>query len=86
MCIRDRTEGVWHIKGPYTKTPKLTTGAGDVFNAGFCHGLLHGLTPEEAIATGVCSSGFYVRECHSATDQELIAFMQRWAAATCGAI
>jgi sugar/nucleoside kinase (ribokinase family) len=79
-------EGVWSVEGPYTPTPKLTTGAGDNFNAGYCNGLLSGLDPEACLLTGVCSSGFYVRQARSATRPELIDFMQNWAAADCGEI
>ena len=72
-------DGTWWIEGPYTPKPRLTTGAGDNFNAGYCNGLLSGLDPEGCLVSGVCSSGFYVRECRSASREELIAFMQGWA-------
>ncbi|PID89184.1 MAG: hypothetical protein CSB01_03330 [Bacteroidia bacterium] len=65
-----------YVVGPYTSTPKLTTGAGDNFNAGFCNGLLRGFTTEECLATGVNTSGFYVRNAHSPSKQELIAFLR----------
>lgn len=74
------------VKGPYTKTPNLTTGAGDNFNAGFCSGLLAGLSPEECLMTGVCTSGFYVRHCHSPNRDELLTFMKDWAESACGEI
>ena len=72
--------GEWFVEGPYTPKPKLTTGAGDNFNAGYCNGLLSGLSPESCLLTGVCSSGFYVRNCRSATREELTGFMEQWAA------
>ena len=78
--------GAWHVHGPFTATPKLTTGAGDVFNSGFCQGLLSGCTPVQALACGVCASGFYVRQCRSATRDELLSFMTDWAATDCGSI
>jgi sugar/nucleoside kinase (ribokinase family) len=65
------------VKGPYTKNPRLTTGAGDHFNAGFCNGLLHNLNLEEALLTGVYTSGFYVREMHSPSISELFEFMKK---------
>ena len=74
----------WHVHGPYTASPQLTTGAGDVFNSGFCHALLAGCAPREALGTGVCASGFYVRNCRPASREELIGFMRRWAAVDCG--
>lgn len=84
-CVAD-ANGVYSIEGPYTPTPKLTTGAGDTFNAGFCRGILSGLTPEEAIGSGVCASGFYVRQARPPQYEELIEFMRQWAAVDCGAI
>ncbi len=84
-AVADGTCATW-IDGPYTKTPKLTTGAGDNFNSGFCNAWLAGLSGEEAIAVGVCTSGFYVRECHSPNREELLDFMNRWSAVGCGDI
>ncbi|MCC5846569.1 MAG: carbohydrate kinase family protein [Verrucomicrobia bacterium] len=72
-------DGEWFVEGPYTPKPKLTTGAGDNFNAGYCNGLLSGLNPAQCLVTGVCSSGFYVRNCRSATRPELIEFLNTWA-------
>jgi len=77
-------EGEWYVEGPFTPTPKLTTGAGDNFNAGYCNGLLSGLSPEACLVSGVCSSGFYVRNCRSATREELVGFMRDWVEAGCG--
>ncbi len=74
-------EGSAYVEGPYCQKPKLTTGAGDNFNAGYCNGLLSGLEPELCLICGVCSSGFYVRNCRSATRPEMIAFMRQWAEA-----
>jgi sugar/nucleoside kinase (ribokinase family) len=72
-------EGAWRVDGPYTPEPRPTTGAGDVFNAGFCHGLLHGLSPAGSLVSGVSSSGFYVRAQRAAAAEELDAFLRQWA-------
>lgn len=74
-ATKNKTE--W-FDGPYTKKPKLTTGAGDNFNAGFCNGWLSGLSLKECLASGVSTSGFYVRNSYSPNRQELIAFMNQW--------
>jgi len=76
-CATDR--GSAHMDGPYCQNPKLTTGAGDNFNAGFCVGLLAGLDAQELLACGKANSGFYVRNAHSATSKELAAFLEQWA-------
>jgi sugar/nucleoside kinase (ribokinase family) len=78
--------GQHFIEGPFCKDPKLTTGAGDNFNAGFCMGLLSGLDPEACLATGVCNSGFYVRNMRSPSRDEIILFMREWAQAGCPSI
>jgi len=66
-------------EGPYIAKPKLSTGAGDNFNAGFMLGLLLGLTPDQALLTGMTTSGFYVRNAKSPDFRELYTFMSDWA-------
>lgn len=60
--------------GPFVAKPKLSTGAGDNFNAGFCLGLLAGLPIEECLCTGVGTSGYYVRNAHSPSLTQLAEF------------
>jgi len=60
------------VDGPYTPDPKLTTGAGDNFNAGFCLGLLLKMGLIDALYTGVYTSGYYVRNAHSPSREQLI--------------
>ncbi len=76
-AIATRDESRW-LDGPYTPKPKLTTGAGDNFNAGFCNGWLAGMNPTESLAMGVCSSGYYVRKGASPSRKQLQEFMQQW--------
>jgi sugar/nucleoside kinase (ribokinase family) len=66
------------LDGPYCQNPKLTTGAGDNFNAGFCVGLLAGLEPQEMLAAGTANSGYYVRNGRSAGPGDLPAFLEAW--------
>ncbi len=61
--------------GPFTSSPKLSTGAGDNFNAGFCLGQLAGLNVHQSLATGNHTSGFYVRNAHSPSLTELADFL-----------
>ncbi len=84
-AIAHEKESVW-IEGPYTEKPKLTTGAGDNFNAGFCNAWLGGFDPSQCLLTGVCTSGYYVRNAKSPSQKELINFMKNWLATNCGAI
>jgi hypothetical protein len=68
--------GATFVSGPYTPKPKITTGAGDHFNAGFCTGLMLGLDLAQSLQIGVASSGYYVREARSPRIPELIKFLR----------
>jgi len=63
------------MTGAFTKSPKLSTGAGDNFNAGFSFGMLAGTSVAGALCVGNASSGFYVRNARSATLAELADFL-----------
>jgi len=84
-AVASEEDAVW-LEGPFTKKPKLTTGAGDNFNAGFCNAWLGGFTPGECLMMGVCTSGFYVRKARSPKRKELLTFMKEWLATNCGTI
>ena len=64
------------FKGPFTATPRLSTGAGDNFNAGFCLGRLAGLPVEQCLCVGTATSGFYVRDANSPTLEALADFCE----------
>jgi hypothetical protein len=71
-------DGLALVEGPFTLKPKITTGAGDHFNSGFCLGKLIGLTTEACLLTGVTTSGFYVRTGQSPTVQDLAGMLRNW--------
>jgi sugar/nucleoside kinase (ribokinase family) len=64
--------------GPFIPKPLITTGAGDHFNAGFCLGKLLGFEDEEAVLTGVTTSGFYVRNAASPSVTDLAGMLREW--------
>lgn len=70
-------EGIATVDAPYCEQPLLTTGAGDNFNAGYCNALLYGLSLEDALLSGVFTSGYYVRKGCSPSMQELADFLIR---------
>lgn len=72
-------KGTFRVDGPYCKQPKLTTGAGDNFNAGFMLGQMLGFGMEESLIMGTANSGFYVRNARSCNYQELEDFIVDWA-------
>jgi len=61
--------------GPFVQQPKISTGAGDHFNAGFCLGRVLGMGLEECLCVGVATSGYYVRNAQSATGKQLAEFI-----------
>lgn len=68
-------ESAW-FDGPFTPTPRLSTGAGDHFNAGFALGLMLGMSVEECLAVGCGVSGAYVRDAASPTRGRLVEFLR----------
>lgn len=70
----DATGTAW-FAGPFVKEPKLSTGAGDNFNAGFVTGRLLGLNLEESLCAGTATSGYYVRNAGSPSVKQLAEFV-----------
>ena len=64
------------FRGPFTRAPVLSTGAGDNFNAGFCLGELAGLSLEQCLCVATATSGFYVRNARSPNLEELADFCE----------
>ena len=62
--------------GPFVKEPKISTGAGDHFNAGFVVGRLLGLGVAHSLQLAVAASGFYVRHAVSPNREQLVRFLQ----------
>lgn len=67
--------------GFFEPKPKITTGAGDHFNAGFTAAILAGIHPLQAIMVGGATSGFYVRNAQSPTRAQVVQFLRANAAA-----
>jgi hypothetical protein len=61
--------------GPFVKQPKISTGAGDHFNAGFCLGRVLCMSLEESLCLGVATSGYYVRTGISPSANDLVQFV-----------
>ena len=70
------SNGAARIWGPYCENPKKSTGAGDRFNAGYALGQILDLPMESALQLAVSSSGYFVREGHSANLNDLIQFIR----------
>ncbi|MDR1531523.1 MAG: hypothetical protein LBS62_04960 [Clostridiales bacterium] len=68
----------FHTFGPYCEKPKLTTGAGDNFNSGFCLGQALGLDPQSSLVLGAATSGYYVRSAKSPELSSILEFLTDW--------
>jgi sugar/nucleoside kinase (ribokinase family) len=73
-------DGTAIVQGPFTPKPKITTGAGDHFNSGFCLGKLLGFPTDRCLLTGVATSGFYVRTGQSPALPDLAKLLRNWPA------
>ena len=71
-------DGTAIVQGPFTPKPKITTGAGDHFNSGFCLGKLLGFPTDRCLLTGVTTSGFYVRTGQSPAIPDLARLLRNW--------
>lgn len=69
-------DGFWEPK------PKITTGAGDHYNAGFFGALLAGIAPAQCLQIGGATSGHYVRTGESPTREQVAAFLRHAAQGT----
>ncbi len=70
-----RDESAW-FDGPFTPTPRLSTGAGDHFNAGVAFGQMVGLPLVQCLAVGTAVSGAYVRDGVSPSRERVVGFLR----------
>jgi len=74
-CATD--DGEFWTPGPYISKPKITTGAGDHFNAGFALAMTAGASEPAALMLGVAFSGHYVRTGKSPNMTDALAMIRR---------
>ena len=70
-------DGSWWTEGPFTENPRITTGAGDHFNAGFSSARLCGFSPLASLALATCTSGHYVRTAQSPTPNQVVDLLKQ---------
>lgn len=70
-------DGAWWCEGPFTDNPKITTGAGDHFNAGFSSARLCGFSPLTSLALATCTSGHYVRTAQSPSASQVVDLLRK---------
>jgi sugar/nucleoside kinase (ribokinase family) len=66
------------VDGPYEPNPRISTGAGDHFNAGFCLASVLDLDLDSALLAGVATSGYYVRNAQPPSINNVVNFLNRW--------
>ncbi len=76
--ISINNQGVSELNGKYIQKPKISTGGGDNFNAGYCLGQLLELDVETSMVIGMANSGAYVQNGKSPTMDDLIGYLARW--------
>lgn len=78
-CAIAVSEGVCVcMDGPFCSNPKVTTGAGDNFNAGFMFGKTLGMPLDLCLLCGVSASGYYVRTGEHVDRQKMCEFLDLW--------
>ena len=77
-AVASGPDGAAIVQGPFESKPKITTGAGDHFNSGFCLGKLLGFSTELCLLSGVTTSGFYVRSGRSPNIIDLGQMLRDW--------
>jgi hypothetical protein len=78
-CISIDHSKELYLEGRLVEHPKVSTGGGDNFNAGFCFGLLNGYKDLESMVCAMATSGAYVQNGRSPDLKALIDYMERWA-------
>ncbi|MCE7972949.1 MAG: hypothetical protein DYG92_01300 [Leptolyngbya sp. PLA1] len=72
----DTSGATYWFDGPLTRSPRLSTGAGDHFNAGFAFAQVRGLPLDECLAVGCAVSGAYVRDAASPDQARVVSFLR----------
>lgn len=70
-------DGEWWSEGPFTENPRITTGAGDHFNAGFTSARLCGFSPLASLCLATCTSGHYVRTAQSPSTGQVVDLLKQ---------
>jgi sugar/nucleoside kinase (ribokinase family) len=85
LLIHKKTEAFAFSDNKYTqvsiplcKSPLITTGAGDNFNAGFSLGMLSGASLYSSLIMACACAGFYIRSGRSANKEDLCDFLDKW--------
>ncbi len=76
-CVLVKKDLLIEVKGHVVQNPKILTGGGDNFNAGFCFGLLNDFTDEECLLAAIATSGAYVQNGFSPNTEQLLSYLDK---------
>ena len=71
-------DGIHYTENFHVQQPKLSTGGGDNFNAGFCWAMLMNMDITSSLITANAVSGFYVKNGYSPGREDVINFLNEW--------
>ncbi|MEN1785045.1 MAG: hypothetical protein AAGF77_07890 [Bacteroidota bacterium] len=77
-CMTFQEDICYTLKKKLVHHPKVTTGGGDNFNAGYCLGMLYGFPTEHCMALAMATSGSYVANGRSPELKDIVAFLKYW--------
>ena len=66
------------LHAPLVREPRISTGGGDNFNAGFCLGYMLDFSIEESMILGMATSGSYVKYGISPSQESVAKYLKSW--------
>ncbi len=76
-AVSIRENEIHQVNGFYVTHPKISTGGGDNFNAGFCLGRLFHLNSEEMLLLGNSTASYYIQNGTSPSLDQIIGFLNQ---------
>lgn len=68
----------YYMHGRVVQHPKVSTGGGDNYNAGFCFGILNGFDTRQSMVLAMAGSGSYVQNGESPDPEALSGYLAQW--------
>jgi len=77
-CFLFNNTDYHYLNGRVVQNPKVSTGGGDNFNAGFCFGILNGFDTLQTMVLAMAGSGSYVQNGESPEAEDLRVYLDQW--------
>jgi hypothetical protein len=77
MALSLQGRELWETPGFFVANPRISTGGGDNFNAGYCMGRLLELGPMETLLLANATASYYIQNGASPTRGQLVNFLRR---------